>query len=113
MGRKANKQLEVQRQLYDESKGLLSGDIWDDLSDVDSEGGERSGWSRGRLLCAASSFIFLLITGAFARAWYARPPPPHNSYTIQDAGDLRSNGTHEFRRTVLIVSIDGLRCMVR
>ncbi|KAL1675125.1 alkaline-phosphatase-like protein [Schizophyllum commune] len=109
MGRKASKQLEDQRQLYEESKGLLSGDIRDDLSDVDSEGGERSGWSRGRLLCAASSFIFLLITGAFARAWYVRAPPPHNSYTIQDAGDLRWNGTHEFRRTVLIVSIDGLR----
>ena len=59
MGRKASKQLEDQRQLYEESKGLLSGDIRDDLSDVDSEGGERSGWSRGRLLCAASSFIFL------------------------------------------------------
>ncbi|KAI4524102.1 hypothetical protein GGG16DRAFT_115614 [Schizophyllum commune] len=99
MGRKASKQLEDQRQDYEESNGLLSGDIRDGLSDVDSEGSERSGWSRGRFLCVASSFILLLMTGV-------RPPPPYNSYTLEDAGDLRSNGTHEFKRTV---SIDGLR----
>ncbi|KAI5899371.1 Phosphodiest-domain-containing protein [Schizophyllum commune H4-8] len=102
MGRKASKQLEDQRRDYVESKGLLSGDIRNDLSDVDREGGARPAALR------ASSFIFHLITGVFARAWYVELPPPQNSYTIQDTGDLRSNDTHEFRWTVLIVSIDGL-----
>jgi len=41
-----------------------------------------------------------------------RPPSVEEAVGVKQhftGGTLRSNGTHEFKRTVLIVSIDGLR----
>ncbi|TRM70441.1 alkaline-phosphatase-like protein [Schizophyllum amplum] len=109
MGRKPSKLSEDRKHDYEESKGLLSGSVRDDASDIDDDT-ERTEWSRSRLLCVAISFIVLLVTGAFARVWYVRPPPTHYEDGIALHGaELQSNGTHEFKRTVLIVSIDGLR----
>jgi hypothetical protein len=40
--------------------------------------------------------------------WFSAPQSPINALHFN--GDtLRSNGTHDFKRTVLLVSIDGLR----
>ena len=63
-----------------------------------------------RIACIAGGFITLILGASFlvplSRAWCcgmgaaSRPTDPSK---------LLSNGTHEFKRTVLIVSIDGLR----
>ncbi|TFK73655.1 Phosphodiest-domain-containing protein [Pluteus cervinus] len=88
----------------EERKGLLaSEDNVDHLDDVQDL--EPQPWSKKKLILVASIFIALLVSGSFARYWLLPPPPRHGGST----GDLFSNGTHEFKRTVLIVSIDGLR----
>jgi len=90
----------------EERKGLLSttDDYYDDVPEDNSDA---KPWKRQRIVFTAFIFIALLITGVIARALLrtTRLSPPHPfSGTV-----LRSNGTHEFKRTVLIVSIDGLR----
>jgi hypothetical protein len=50
--------------------------------------------------------LLFLVLGVFY--WLSAPSSSINAYHFN--GDaLRSNGTHEFKRTVLLVSIDGLR----
>lgn len=97
----------------EERKGLLSQD--DDPYDHDSfeedddtrQQTRTRAWSRTRIASVAIALIGLLVTGTFARtvlfAKSSRPPAPYSETA------LHSNGTHEFKRTVLIVSIDGLR----
>ncbi|KAJ7069556.1 alkaline-phosphatase-like protein [Mycena amicta] len=105
----------------EERKGLLSGtedafnpaeEDWKadpELDDLDTE----HGWSRRKIIFAAAALIFLLITGVMARTFLLSPTHPPSQETHPNLlfhGDgLRSNGTHDFKRTVLIVSIDGLR----
>ncbi|KAF4577019.1 hypothetical protein EYR36_005005 [Pleurotus pulmonarius] len=63
--------------------------------------------SRKQIIWIATGFIALLISGTFVRTLLI-PPPPHPNQTF--VGEkLRSNGTHDFKRTVVLVSIDGLR----
>jgi len=97
----------------EERKGLLSrdDDPYDhDSSEEDDIQQQPRSWSRTRIASVAIALIGLLVAGTFARtvlfAKSSRPPAHHNSYSETA---LRSNGTHEFKRTVLIVSIDGLR----
>jgi hypothetical protein len=97
----------------EERKGLLSwGDNpydHDSFEEDDIQQQPRA-WSRTRIAGVAIALIGLLITGTFTRTvLFAKsnsPPASHNSYSETA---LHSNGTHEFKRTVLIVSIDGLR----
>ena len=89
----------------EERKGLLSTD--DDYDDGPEDHSDAKPWKRKKIVFTAFIFIALLITGIIARALLrtTRPSPRHPfTGTV-----LRSNGTHEFKRTVLIVSIDGLR----
>ena len=89
----------------EERKGLLSTD--DDYDDGPEDNSDVKPWKRKKIVFTAFIFIALLITGVIARALLrtTRPSPRHPfTGTV-----LRSNGTHEFKRTVLIVSIDGLR----
>jgi hypothetical protein len=88
----------------EEREGLLSGAPRkpDDVPEAST------GWSRRRVAIVGGALVLLLISAAFAPALLGRgrarrPTPPVHG------GDLQSNGTHDFRRTVLIVSIDGLR----
>ncbi|KXN88101.1 hypothetical protein AN958_07560 [Leucoagaricus sp. SymC.cos] len=89
----------------EERKGLLS--------DADSEEPEAynqppNAWSTRKIMVTAGTLIGLLVTGALARTLLFPPPPPHPNLLFH--GDtIRSNGTHDFRRTVLMISIDGLR----
>lgn len=63
--------------------------------------------SRKQIIWIATGFIALLVSGTFVRTLLI-PPPPHPNQTF--VGEkLRSNGTHDFKRTVVLVSIDGLR----
>jgi hypothetical protein len=87
----------------EERKGLLSSDPEQpQSSEYDNE--KRNGWSTRKVAVAGASFILLLIGGAFARILLLEPA--HHDFSGED---IRSNGTHDFRRTVLMVSIDGLR----
>jgi hypothetical protein len=90
---------------------------------------ERRGWSRRKIVCTAAGLIALLIAGALTnsvsralKGSWVDDVPSSGSHVNGGAsgsnvgvkqhfsgGVLRSNGTHDFKRTVLIVSIDGLR----
>jgi len=90
----------------EERRGLLDEEQHDKLVLGDNA---RPSWSTRKVAIAGASFILLLIGGAFARILLMSPSHPDIHYH----GDIvRSNGTHDFRRTVLMVSIDGLRCVV-
>jgi hypothetical protein len=69
---------------------------------------DKDGWSSGRITLTALVLIILLITGAFTLLVLGGFPGRKGQPTAFST--LRSNGTHEFKPTVLIVSIDGLRC---
>jgi len=66
-------------------------------------------WSNWKIAVTASVLIGLLIISAVAGMIlifsFSQP------HLLFHGNALRSNGTHNFRRTVLMVSIDGLRCL--
>lgn len=94
--------------IVEEEEGLLSG--VPDHSSKDEEPDTGHVWSRRKIIGTASVFIALLISGAFVRTLLRGPVSPStHSLWFTGGGDLRSNGTHDFKRTVIIVSIDGLR----
>ncbi len=106
----------LSRDSYEEREGLLDeSDKFesfdnhfdkDGLADTDDD---PDSWPRSKIVKTASAFIILLVLGAFARA-LLRSGPSSLHPNLSFHGDyLRSNGTHDFKRTVLIVSIDGLR----
>ena len=107
----------LSRPTPEERKGLLSNfDVEDHNGDppryeddyVEPQG--RTPLRKRKIVCVAGSFIALILGASFlmplSRMWCggmgatSRPTDPSK---------LLSNGTHEFKRTVLIVSIDGLR----
>lgn len=91
----------------EEGLGLLSG-----VHDSSSKYSEpNQTWTRRKVVASMLLFIFFLVSGASIRSFYFRPDfasSSHN-YWSSGKGDTRSNGTHEFKRTVVLVSIDGLR----
>ncbi|KAI0086990.1 Phosphodiest-domain-containing protein [Irpex rosettiformis] len=98
-------------ELYDEErKGLLSGstphdheDLYDDASEILPRK------SRKWLYVAATGFIVLLLGAVFGPALLRTIKPRPKPVADFDSQKLRSNGTHLFKKTALIVSIDGLR----
>lgn len=94
----------------EERKALLpsgSGEP-DNLNSEDIE--DKDGWSSRRITLTALVLIVLLITGAFTILVLGGSPGRKRQPAASSI--LRSNGTHEFKPTVLIVSIDGLRCVL-
>lgn len=96
-------QLDPEHTPFDEEReGLLSG-----KEHFDSEHDEsRSDVPRTRVYVLASVLALLMLGAIFAPPLLktaARPVADFNSRK------LRTNGTHAFRKTALIVSIDGLR----
>lgn len=89
----------------EERKGLLS----EDYNQTPEPDTTPNVWSRRKIVVTAAVLIGLLITGAITRSLLVSPPFSHPNLAFH-RGSLRSNGTHDFRRTVLMVSIDGLRC---
>lgn len=91
----------------EERKALLASSIDEldikGLNDLE----DKHGWSSRKMALTTLALVVLLVTGVFARTVFPgrRQQPPSSSI-------LRSNGTHEFKPTVLIVSIDGLRCAI-
>ncbi|KAH0585957.1 hypothetical protein H2248_007243 [Termitomyces sp. 'cryptogamus'] len=94
----------------EEEEGLLSGAPSPGLKQ-DSEFVDTNTWSSKRIVGTATFFIALLVSGAFVRTLLCGPvtPSTHRLSGWYKGDNLLSNGTHEFKRTVLIVSIDGLR----
>jgi hypothetical protein len=97
----------------EEREGLLSG-VQDPERELDSP--EHHGlswsqkpWSSSRLAALAVACILFLIGIVFARTFLLIRVSPTDRYASKNAQDVTSNGTHDFRKTVLIVSIDGLR----
>ena len=89
----------------EERKALLPSGSGDDNSEDILE--DKDGWSSRKITLTALALIVLLIMGAFTlMVPLGRKGQPAASSI------LRSNGTHEFKPTVLIVSIDGLRCVL-
>ena len=92
----------------EERKGLLSGIDTPSLSEADT--------SKSSPLCdqptCLSFTVIGVILGLILSLSYClyTPPPLVNLNNLHFNGQtLRSNGTQEFKRTVLLVSIDGLR----
>jgi hypothetical protein len=91
----------------DERKGLL----WDEEEDVTTTREDtitQSSRPSRRRCCCASALILLLLSAVVTPSLYylLRQPRPVADF---DSQKLRSNGTHNFKKTALIVSIDGLR----
>lgn len=77
---------------------------------LEDDGEGDDAWSRRRLTSVAGLLILLLLGAVLLRpliAPKARTKTHPNSKF--NGAVLRSNGTHDFKRTVLIFSIDGLR----
>lgn len=93
----------------EEREGLLSG--VDTLSAIETEGLKQS--SLYRLLPFGVTRISVVVAGFLGlvfglHCWFSAPP--RSTTRLHFNGDtLRSNGTHDFKRTVILVSIDGLR----
>lgn len=89
---------------YDEEReGLLTGK--EDLGGQDEQEHQDVSRKRVYFLAAVLSVIML---GAVLVPPYLKPPQ-RRPVADFDSRKLRSNGTHAFRKTSLIVSIDGLR----
>lgn len=94
----------------EERKGLL----WDEKDDIpllDEEvlPSPRQA-SPARRRCIAISVIVLLLGAVFTPAcYYASSSWKPRPVADFDSQKLRSNGTHWFKKTALIVSIDGLQ----
>ncbi|SRR6266478_10184900 len=95
--------------LSEERKGLLSG--VDTLSTIEAEEPKQS--SLCHLLSFGRARIAVVVAGLLCVAFglFCRfSAPPRSIKALHFNGDsLRSNGTHDFKRTVVLVSIDGLR----
>lgn len=93
----------------EERKGLLWEEGEDTYPHEDETIPPPSRSSQRRRCCIASSLIALILAAVVTPALYywSRPSRPVADFDNQK---LRSNGTHYFKKTSLIVSIDGLRC---
>ncbi|KAJ3553887.1 hypothetical protein NM688_g3383 [Phlebia brevispora] len=85
----------------EEREGLLSGKEYYDGQD----GSDQHDVSRKRVYLLAGILAFLMLSAVFGPPMLKSPRPRADF----DCHKLRSNGTHTFRKTSLIVSIDGLR----
>lgn len=115
---RANSQLADERALQDEErKGLLSG-IDHDEDDVAPElikaaspfRSSHETWPSRRVALISVAFLTSLIFGGiFALSFFYTTPKKAHPDLDYNGHTLRSNGTHSFKRTVVVVSIDGLR----
>jgi hypothetical protein len=102
--------LAAERAEDEERKGLLAGIDASDEHDSNSLLASSESWPSQRTAATTIVFLITLVFGGiFALSFfYTTPKPAHPDLHFQGQA-LRSNGTHNFKRTVLIVSIDGLR----
>ena len=99
----------------EERKGLLSGVDTLPVSEADEPKLSQT-WFGSTLLLYGPTRVAVIISAIFGLVFgvfYWLSAPPCSVKALHFNGDtLRSNGTHEFKRTVLLVSIDGLRDVI-
>lgn len=88
----------------DERRGLLSNVDDIDAVQPDLEEQPTSPSHKRKRFAGFSVLLLLILAATLFELW---PRTQHDTRTRRDA--LYSNGTHEFKKTVLMVSIDGLR----
>jgi hypothetical protein len=97
---------------FEERKGLLSGIDTLPFSEAE-EPKPSSTWLKSTLLSLGPTRIAVVISALFGLVFgvfYWLSAPQCLAKDLHFNGDtLRSNGTHDFKRTVILVSIDGLR----
>ncbi|KAI0270021.1 Phosphodiest-domain-containing protein [Gloeopeniophorella convolvens] len=102
-------------QLSEEHKGLLSGVDTESTPEAEKLEPHSPRWRATVTFCilaglAASAIGIIGLTFAAYVSGCFSSADPDQAKTLHFDGDtLRSNGTHDFKRTVLLVSIDGLR----
>ena len=94
----------------EERTGLLSAD--ERTFDDDIQVPPRPNRRRKLLVGASIGFIVILLGALFGRPLLHTVWPRPKQKPDFDNGILRSNGTHYFKKSALIVSIDGLRCVL-
>lgn len=95
-------------QHWDETRGLLAKGRDEEHPFEDEDFYSKpSVWSSRRIAVTALSLVGLILAGTFARSFLLSPYKPVARGSRQHR--LQSNGTHNFKRTVLMISIDGLR----
>jgi Type I phosphodiesterase / nucleotide pyrophosphatase len=100
----------------EERKGLLSGETSSKNEALDDTSPR---WSRRALVITSLSFIGLLLCASLLPPLFGYHRGIRGDDVLDEVEDerigfqeddtLKSNGTHDFKRTVLMVSIDGLR----
>ena len=96
----------------EESKALLSSEESQDSGQLDTaivEAIQSDTWSPA---IRYSLFCVFLTAVALVTHFFGPTTTTHPNLAFHGS-ELRSNGTHDFKRTVLMVSIDGLRCVHR
>lgn len=92
----------------EERRGLL----YSPHEDIDNDDKPTAEWPAKRIWTTALALIALLILGTSARTIVMPNRWSHSnaSHAMRPGCEtLSSNGTHNFKQTVVIVSIDGLR----
>jgi len=94
----------------EERRGLLYSSN-EDIEDDHKRNTKPEPWPTKNILITALAFIVLLILGTFTRTMLCPMPGRWGQSKSTHSGSnlLLSNGTHDFKQSVLIVSIDGLR----
>jgi hypothetical protein len=94
----------------EELRGLLAGVDASDDHDSSSLPTTSEPWPSKRMaIITVISLIMLIAGGIFALLFFYTTPKRAHPDLDFTGHALRSNGTHNFKRTVIIVSIDGLR----
>ncbi|PCH39896.1 Phosphodiest-domain-containing protein [Wolfiporia cocos MD-104 SS10] len=98
-------QEELGNSTEEERRGLLS----NGTKGYDGSPSYKQGWLRRAATGAAITLAVLLVGAGIGELLYKLMEPSPRTKPDFDHRLLRSNGTHDFRKTALIVSIDGLR----
>lgn len=94
----------------EERTGLLSAD--ERTFEDDTQVPLRPNRTRKYVVGISVGFIVILLGALFGRPLLHSVWPRPKQKPDFDNGLLRSNGTHYFKKSALIVSIDGLRCVL-
>lgn len=97
----------------EETKALLLPEVEEESSNwkhLDAAIVNASRTDTWRLIARNSVLVLVILSiGALAKTLFFKPVCHKHPNLTFHGSEIRSNGTHEFKRTVLMVSIDGLR----
>lgn len=96
-----------------ENTALLSEEAqdWGQLDTTVAKGGQTTTWWR-IVQYGVLAVVILAGTATLTKTFCFEPAVSNHPNLSFHGSQLRSNGTHDFKRTVVMVSIDGLRWVV-